>query len=191
MGIGAVVLAAGESRRFGTPKQLLEYQGENIVRRAARSAIEAGLNPVIVVLGANASSVEPNLDDLEVVKVTNEQWLSGQASSLALGIATAREMSCDAVTVVLADQPLVNSESLEILKKSFSDTNRVVASRYNDVLGAPAIFGSEHFADLLQMQGDHGAGKWLRSNSEIVTAVDLPEGAVDIDTPDDLKQLQQ
>jgi CTP:molybdopterin cytidylyltransferase MocA len=188
--IAGIILAAGGSSRFGAPKQLLAHRGENLVRRAARSASEAGLSPVIVVLGAYASSIEIFLAGLEfVVLVVNEEWESGQASSLRAGAQKAAGLGCDAALIILADQPLVDRDSLTKLVGCFTLTERVIASRHSGVLGAPALFGAEYFDDLMSLGGDHGAGQWLRSHPELVTPVDIDEAAFDIDTPDDLKHL--
>jgi CTP:molybdopterin cytidylyltransferase MocA len=188
--IAGIVLAAGGSSRFGSPKQLLTHHGENLVRRAARAALESGLDPVIVVLGAYRESVEIFVAGLEpLVIINNDAWETGQASSLRAGISQAMTSGCDGALVMLADQPLVDTLSLSSLVERFGRDNRVVASRYSGVIGAPAVFGSEYFDRLLALIGDHGAGQWLRSNADLVTAVDLDEAAVDVDTPDDLKHL--
>lgn len=188
--IAAVILAAGGSARFGTPKQLLTIHGENIVHRSARIAVEAGLDPIIVVLGAYASSIELFLSGLErVTTVINENWESGQASSLRAGIERAALLKCDAALVLLADQPLVESSSVERLVNAFDDKHRVIASHYQGVMGAPALFAHEYFANLLELTGDHGAGAWLRKNPDAVTSVTMNEAAVDIDIPDDIKRI--
>lgn len=189
--IAAVILAAGGSARFGYPKQLLTHQGENLVRRAAIAAIDAKLNPVIVVLGAYASTIMQQLAGLDAVTVVeNATWMEGQATSLLLGIQAATSAGADAVLVMLADQPFIDSDALEKLIGVFDEKHRLVASHYSGTIGAPAIFGSEFFNDLKRLSGDQGAGKWLRERGEEVTSVDLAEAATDIDTPDDLKHLR-
>ena len=152
--------------------------------------MESGLDPVIVVLGAYRESVESFLSGLErLVIVENEEWATGQASSLRAGIRQAMSSGSDAALVMLADQPLVDASSILSLVGIFGRENRVIASRYSGVIGAPAIFGSEYFEKLLSLSGDHGAGKWLRANLSAVTGVDMNEATVDIDTPDDLAHL--
>jgi len=84
--VAGVVLAAGESSRYGQPKQLLEWKGEPFVRVVAKRALDAGLSPVIVVTGANAEQVESAVKDLNVRIVRNNEWKSGQASSIREGI---------------------------------------------------------------------------------------------------------
>lgn len=189
--IAAVILAAGGSSRFGFPKQLLTHQGENLVRRAAVAAIDARLSPVIVVLGAYASTIAQQLAGLDAITlVDNADWAEGQATSLALGVDAAAAVDADAMLVMLADQPLVNSDSLRRLIDRFDGEHRLVAARYSGTIGAPAIFGSEFFDDLERLHGDHGAGKWLRDREGDVTTVELEEAATDIDTPDDLPELR-
>ena len=188
--IAAVILAAGGSARFGTPKQLLIQHGENLVQRIARIAIDAGLDPVIVVLGAFAPSIKIFLSGFDrLTIVTNENWESGQASSLRAGINRAISLDSDAAVILLADQPLVDETSIRRIVDAFDLEHRVVASSYSDVLGAPALFSKEFFTSLLELSGDHGAGAWLRANADVVTAVKMDEAALDIDTPDDLKHL--
>jgi molybdenum cofactor cytidylyltransferase len=189
--IAAVILAAGGSSRFGYPKQLLTHEGENLVRRAATAAIDAKLSPVIVVLGAYASTIKQQLSGIDAaIFVENAKWANGQASSLRLGIKAAMSVDADAALVMLADQPLVDSDSLSKLIHAFDEDHRLVAASYSNTIGAPAIFGAEYFNDLVRLRGDHGAGKWLRERKESVTHVTLDEAAADIDTPDDLKHLR-
>jgi CTP:molybdopterin cytidylyltransferase MocA len=190
--IAAIILAAGGSARFGSPKQLLDHHGENVVQRAARAATEAGLWPVIVVLGAYASLIVSFVvGSPDIIVVVNEQWESGQASSLRAGIEQAAQVWSDGALIMLADQPLIDTASLEKLLAAFDGEHRIVASHYNNILGAPAIFGAEHFESLAALEGDHGAGAWIRERVDQVTAVTMSEAAFDIDTPDDLKHLRR
>jgi molybdenum cofactor cytidylyltransferase len=86
--VAGIVLAAGESARFGNTKQLLDWKGEPFVRAVALTALEAGLSPVIVVTGANAEKVELVLENLNVIIVRNEDWKSGQGSSIKAGVSS-------------------------------------------------------------------------------------------------------
>lgn len=187
--IAGVILAAGGSARFGSPKQLITHYGENIVRRAARAALEAGLNPVIVVLGAYASTILPFLAGLDsVVTVLNDNWEDGQSTSLITGLDEAQRQECDAAVILLADQPGIDSDSIERLVREY-EPHQAVASEYGGILGAPALVPSEFFSELRTIRGDQGAGKWLRENPDRVTAIAMSEAAFDIDTPDDLEHL--
>lgn len=185
-----MILAAGGSARFGSPKQLLDHHGENLVQRAVRVATESGLDPVIVVLGAYASSIEPFLAGFPDITVAiNDEWASGQASSLRVGIEQAASEQPDGALILLADQPLIDSSSIENLLDAFDSEHRIIASRYDGVLGVPAVFGFEHFGALTTLEGDHGAGAWIRERGDYVTGVTMDEATFDIDTQDDLKHL--
>lgn len=243
--VAAIVLAAGASTRLGTPKQHVLYQGEPLVRRAARSALEAGASPVLVVLGAalrsesdlqsrrhtnrlhinldrsaqTSSQRSPNstitdvssvqaLAGLPVTVVANPDHATGMGSSLRAGMAallaaphephdgsvqsqavagagTPEPAAPDRVLLLVADQPLVTAEHLRLLL-SAPAPDGIVAAAYNGRLGVPAIFSRQHFTALAAAEGDQGARTLLRTLP--ATPFDLPEAAVDIDTPDDLRQ---
>jgi len=172
---------------MGFPKQLIVHEGEALVRRIARAAVEAGGNPVVVVLGANAEMIAPVLSGLpSVTTVVNGKWNTGLSSSLTVGLTALFEIApCDAVLVTLADQPLVDSAALKPLLAAFGGERRIVASAYDDTIGVPAIFGREHVGALMGLTGDAGAGAWLRSRAGEVTSVPLDAAAIDIDTPSD------
>ncbi|MFN2153135.1 MAG: selenium cofactor biosynthesis protein YqeC, partial [Anaerolineales bacterium] len=88
--IAGIILAAGEARRYGQPKQLLDWRGEPFVRAVAKTALEAGLSPVIVVTGAYSNEVVSAVQDLSVQIVHNPEWQSGQASSVRAGLGPLR-----------------------------------------------------------------------------------------------------
>lgn len=189
--LGAIVLAAGGSSRLGHPKQLIIHAGETLVRHAALAALEAGADPIVVVLGSDAARVAPELNIPSVQIVINENWENGLASSLSAGLhAITAKRSCDAVMVTLADQPLVDSTALERLISAFDANHRIVAAAYAGTVGVPAIFGSEHIPELLLLEGDTGASKWMRARIHDVTAVPLPEAELDIDTQADAARWQ-
>ncbi len=186
-----MILAAGGSTRFGSPKQLFEYEGQPLVRRAATTAAAAGLDPVIVVLGAHAEEVAKALASMgSLTLVTNAGWHTGQASSLTLGIEAAIAANAEAAVVMLADQPLVDARSLERFVTAFRAGHRVIAASYEDTFGAPALFGAEHFGAIMSLPGDHGAGRWLKENSSIVTTIRMDSAAVDVDSPEDAAAIE-
>lgn len=185
------MLAAGGSTRLGYPKQLIPHEGKPLVAHAAGVALEAGADPVIVVLGARADEIRPAVARLAGVSVVvNSAWESGLASSLAAGIrAAVAAAACDGIMVTLADQPLVNVALLRRLMTAFRAGARVVASGYDGSPGVPALFGREHAPDLMGLTGDAGAGPWLRSRLREVTIVPLESALVDLDTPADVTRL--
>jgi molybdenum cofactor cytidylyltransferase len=176
---------------LGFPKQLIVHEGEPLVRRIAMAAVEAGADPVVVVLGANAEMIAPALSGLaSVTTVTNQEWKTGMASSLATGLrALLEDAPCDGVLVTLADQPFVDAAALTRLVAAFGGERRIVASSYANTIGVPAIFAREHVDALMRLTGDAGAGSWLRSRSSEVTSVPLDAAALDIDTLSDANHL--
>jgi molybdenum cofactor cytidylyltransferase len=162
------------------------------VRRTAVAALDAGACRVVVVLGATAATIAAALSGLAAVTIAmNPDWDKGLASSLAVGLsAFLADDSCDAVLVTLADQPLIDGKALRRLLTGFDDEHRIIASAYRDTIGVPAVFGREHFDDLMRLTGDRGAGSWLRARQNEVTRVPLYSAALDIDTPSDLARLR-
>ena len=158
------------------------------MRRAAKAALDAGARPVVVVLGADAPMIAPELSRLRHVRtVINTHWSTGLASSLSTGLRALMELAgCDAVLVTLVDQPNVDAAALKKLIAAFDSEHRIVASAYSGTIGVPAVFGCEYVKDLMRLEGDTGAGRWLRDHPENVTTVELPEAAVDIDTEEDI-----
>lgn len=176
---------------MGRPKQLIHHAGQPLVLRAARSAIEAGADPVIVVVGAHAAEIRTALSGLADLRiVVNTEWQAGLASSLVCGLRAAMEdEACDGILVTLADQPLVDAAALHSLMEAFRAGARLVASGYDGVPGVPALFGREHAPALMGLTGDAGAGGWLRNRLADVTIVPLDRAALDLDTPEDLARL--
>jgi molybdenum cofactor cytidylyltransferase len=192
-GVGAVILAAGASTRMGVPKQLLQFGGETMLRRAASVALKAGCRPVVVVTGADAAASRKALRGLDVREAENAQWESGISSSVRVGIealVTANPRIA-AVVLMLCDQPFVTRETITQLVTAHLETGRsIVASRYGGSYGVPALFGKAHFAELTTLKGDAGAKRVIQKHLPKVHLVPFPEGEIDIDTPDDLARLQ-
>lgn len=189
---GLVILAAGASRRMGSPKQLIEIDGRPLLVRAIEAALAAPVWPVVVVLGANAVAIRPVIGHLPVLVVENPAWSEGMASSIREGVATLRQFSrtLDAAVLALCDQPGFSAATVESLLAAHRATTRgIVAARYAGRLGAPALFAREHFAALTALTGEEGARDLLNADPARVAAVELPELARDLDTPADLEGL--
>jgi molybdenum cofactor cytidylyltransferase len=189
---GAVVLAAGGSRRLGRPKQLLELRGEPLVRRAARIAAEAGFAPVVVVVGAEADAVGAALAGGPFTVVANERWESGVASSIRRGIEALRATRGDVDGALLAtcDQPLVEPGHLAALAAAASSEGKAIAaSSYGGTVGVPALFTRAVLDELLALEGDHGAKRVIARDADRVARVELPGGERDVDTEADWSAL--
>lgn len=188
--VGIIILAAGNSTRFGSPKQLFKYHGVTLIRRAALSAINVGVGPVIVSTGAEHRAVEKELAGLVVTPAFNPDWQSGMSSSLtsALKSLTSTHSNVDAVVFMLCDQPLIDREKLSMLIKTYETTDSpIVASEYSGTLGVPALFDRSMFGELMQLTGDEGAKSVIRKNAELLARVPMPEAAYDIDSIGDVE----
>jgi molybdenum cofactor cytidylyltransferase len=185
---GAVVLAAGASTRMGVPKQLLELAGKPLLVRAVEAALASPAWPVVVVLGADAEKIRPALARLPVLVTENAAWAEGMAASIRAGVTTLQQFSrrLDAALIALCDQPAFSADTIAQLVAAQRATGRsIVAARYAGRHGAPALFLREHFPTLTHLTGEEGARALLNDQPELVTAVDLPALAVDLDTPED------
>ena len=205
-GVAGVILAAGSSSRLGTPKQLLRYRGETLLHRTVRLAIAAGLDPVHVVLGCDASAVGDALEELRgrVTTVVNSDWQAGMGSSLALGIASlpgadtrpepdASVETCPddadaepgAALVLVTDQPRLSHAILaEIAAAYRTGGAALVASRYaSGAVGVPALFARRYFPELTRLVGDRGARALFARHRDQLVTVAFPAGDLDIDTP--------
>lgn len=190
--IGAVVLAAGASTRMGAPKQTLVFGGETMLRRAARAALDAGCRPVVVVTGAHAAEVRRELRGLDVREAVNTRWETGMASSVRAGLAALLEADAEtsAAVLMLCDQPYVNAEVIALLITAHRETGRaVVASRYGESFGVPALFDRTLFAELTRLEGEGGAKQVIKAQAAEAHFVHFPGGETDVDTPDDLSRL--
>lgn len=182
--IAIVVLAAGSSRRLGHPKQLVPFRGTPLVAHAARTALDAGLGPVVVVLGAHAETVAPALAGLDARIVTNRAWADGVGRSIAAGVdAAGLDPACEAVILMTCDQPGVSAEHLRRLAATWHATAAgTVGSAYGGTTGIPALFARSTFASLMELTPSAGARTLLISGP----AVPCDACEQDVDTPSEL-----
>jgi molybdenum cofactor cytidylyltransferase len=159
--VAAVVLAAGASRRLGRAKQTMEIGGETLLERAVRVAIEAGLEPVIVVV--RDPGVASVLGGFEIL--VNAFADEGMASSIRCGVARAEEIGVAGVVVMACDQVLLRAEHLRAL---CGEADRVTGSGYAGKVGIPAYFPAEKFGELMELRGDVGARALLLGAAAVV-----------------------
>jgi xanthine dehydrogenase accessory factor len=188
--IGAAVLAAGASRRLGRPKQLVSVEGQQLVRRMAEMALQAGCRPVAVVLGAHATEVGAAVAHLPVVCLSNPEWAEGMGSSVRAAARWATGAGLDALMLVLVDQLRLSREHLDALRAASDQGRRIAASAYQGLLGVPAIFPRQFFVALQALEGDSGARQLLRGNLP-VTGVSWPAGMYDLDQMADLVEMTE
>lgn len=179
-----VLLAAGESRRYGSPKQLAMVQGEPMLRRTAGVAMASGA-PVLVVLGAQAEAVQCALDGLQVTVIDCADWAAGMGRSLAAGASAVTRLFPEAsgLLLCLADQPLIEAAMLrQLLQRHRQIPHKILACAHGETLGPPVLFPRDCIVELAQWSGSDGARAMLQRESQRVERCEIAMGA-DVDTP--------
>jgi molybdenum cofactor cytidylyltransferase len=188
--VGGILLAAGGSSRMGHPKQLLTWRDEPLVRHAARNALQAGLSPLVIVIGAHADQVRKAVMDLPVRLVDNPEWDQGQSSSVKAGL-EAMPPETGAAIFLLVDQPYTSSGLIRSLVDLHSRTlSPLVAPRVGERRANPVLFDRQVFPDLMAVQGDMGGRKLFSKHP--VSWLDWPDEKLllDIDTEEDYQRLR-
>ncbi|WP_336037908.1 nucleotidyltransferase family protein [Halobacterium yunchengense] len=192
--VAGVLLAAGTSSRFGGDNKLLaSVDGEPMVRRSARTLLDAGLDRVLVVVGHEADRVRAALADAPVEFVENADYASGQASSVraavrALAGADGDDASVDAAVFALGDMPYVDPGSVRALVAAYeAGAGSALAAGVRGERGNPVLFDSRHFPALADREGDAG-GRAVLLDAEDAAVVETGDPGVrrDVDEPGDL-----
>ena len=184
MKTAAVILAAGASTRFGSPKQLARLDGRTMVETVIDVAAAAGLVPLIAVVPSELTLPE------SVVRAVNDEPAAGMSRSLRLGLA-AIPADVDAAMILLGDQPGIRVEVLRSLLRKATRTDRpVVAACAEGRMGPPVLLRRPAFGLAVEVTGDAGLRRILETHPEMVCAVEVGEHAPDVDTPADLAALQ-
>lgn len=189
--VAGIVLAAGASMRMGGNKLFFEIDGETLLRRAARAALAAGLDPVIVVLGHEADRALEALADLRCQPVLNFNYVRGVNESLRTGIGCVPAEAA-AACVMLADMPFVASAMLATLIERFRASDApLVVSRYGDVNAPPILYARSLFEELLSTEGEACGKQVVRRHRGEALTVSWPEEALtDVDVPEDYERLK-
>ena len=186
-----IVLAAGASTRFGSPKQLARVQGMPMLQLALSRAQAVAGHSVSVVLGANAAQIAPALARSPVALVINRDWAEGLAASIRAGIEHLPG-HCGGALLLLADQCAVTSADLQRLADAWHrDRRAIVSAQYAGGWGVPAIFPRSSFPALLALRGERGAQVLLRHPAGERVGVPMPSAAIDVDTLQELQALER
>jgi len=187
-----IILAAGESTRFGAPKQLLDWKGKPFVRQVAETALQAGLWPVVVVTGFCATDVESALNGLPVNIVRNPEYQQGQSTSIRAGIESLSGKAGAAV-FLLADQPQIPVDVIRALVESHGQNMQAILAPLvlENRRANPVLFDRDTFPDLMQLTGDVGGRgifdkhrvEYLPWHDEILL--------LDVDKPEDYQKLKE
>lgn len=188
--VAGIVLAAGASTRLGRNKLFVELEGESLLRRAVRQVSNAGLDPVVVVLGHEADRAREELVGLQIEPVLNADYLQGVNSSLRAGITAVSQAT--AAVVVLADMPFVTTAMIATLVDRYRTSSApLVISDYGGVNAPPMLYDRSLFNELLSMQGE-GCGKQVvkRHRDEALVVVWPEDALTDLDVPEDYDRVK-
>ena len=187
-----VILAAGESKRMGRPKQNLLFKGKTLLQIAVDTALASSCRPVIVVLGANSQIITPTLNYPDINILYNDNWKEGMASSIRAAVSEVKsDGTVDSILFMLCDQPFVSTALIEdMLSRKQKSGKGIVACTYDNIAGVPMLFSRAFFAELSQLKGQEGAKKILQNHHpDDIILVPFDKGDTDIDTPEDYRQL--
>ena len=195
--IAGIILAAGESTRYGQTKQLLDWRGEPFVRVVARTALDAGLSPIFVVTGANAEKVELSLKGLDIKVVQNTEWKSGQGSSIGTGIHALQPPvgltgtnRVGGAIFLLTDQPQITTSIIRALvEKHAEGLYPIVVPIVMDQRANPVLFDRSTFNDLLSIKGDMGGRAIFHKHRVEYLPWHDDRLLLDVDTPEMYQRL--
>lgn len=191
--ISLIILAAGESSRLGTPKQLLMYKGKNLMQHTIDMTRKLSLETVVVV-GAFKEEILARVNVYKANVVENVAWSEGLASSIRCGLREVLKTNPETVAIILllSDQPFLTIEILkEIIEKYYDSGQSIIHCSYGDASGPPTLFHKSLFPYLMELKGGQGAKKVVEMFPDRVGYVDFPKGRFDIDTAADYQQLKQ
>ena len=187
--LAIVILAAGASRRFGSPKQLARWQESSLLQRAITVASALLDCDVSVVLGAHVESIKAQIDLSAINCIHNDAWASGMASSIRAAV-TALCEDYDALLFIAADQAGLDAQSLNRLFNAWRrQPGKPACASFGNEVGIPAIFPRAYYPELMALEGDRGGKRILLAHDAELVRVNLPEAAIDIDVPADLENL--
>ncbi len=194
--VSAVVLAAGASMRMGRAKQLLPLGETTVLARALENVRSAGLDDIVLVLGASAEAIRRQLPHplLQGVKVVlNPAYGQGMASSLSEGLSAVDRQS-DAALIVLGDQPFLQPLTLhQIIDRYRGSRAQIVVPTYQGERGNPVLLDRSVFPEAMALEGDVGCRAIFANHLEGISKVEVEDMGVllDLDDPADYERLKQ
>lgn len=188
--VAGILLAAGTSSRMGRNKLLLELEGEPLLRRAARRALEAGLSPLVAVLGHEAERARAELGGFPSRVVVNPDFEAGITSSLHAGLAAVPD-EASALVVMLADMPYVTPEMIAGLVERYrTGTAPLVISDYQGVNAPPMLYDRSLFGELAAMPGPGCGRQVVKRHRDEADVCTWPAAALaDVDVPEDYERI--
>jgi molybdenum cofactor cytidylyltransferase len=190
--LSVLILAAGNSSRLGSPKQLIEFEGKTLIERITETALSIS-EEVLIVLGGNAEMILPKLLRFKdtISTVFNPDWHEGMGTSIRVGVEQLANKS-DLILILLSDQPFISKVLLQNMLQTYAKSqNHIVSCVYNSTLGVPMLFDKSTFSELLKLNGDKGAKSFLQLYKNTISTIEFPEGIIDIDTLEDVEKLKR
>ncbi len=189
--VSLILLAAGSSSRMGQSKQLLKIGDGSLLAHSVAIAIASTLRTVVV-LGANEEEHRKAIAHLPVDIISNVDWKKGMGGSLKAGLKYLlnRAPLTEAVLVMVCDQPLLTTAHLEKLRTKYETSFKpIITSYYSGTPGVPALFHNSLFSEIMDLPDDQGAKQIFQRHTNDMLTIDFPQGALDLDTPDDYKNF--
>ncbi len=186
-----LILAAGESKRLGEPKQLLPYKETTLLAHAIKEAKSIERSEVFVVIGAHFSEIFQSIRDQKVTIIKNNNWKKGMGSSLSKGIKFIRNKNAfDRVLVTLSDLPLVDRSHYEaLISLSIQSRKRIILTDYETTSGVPTIFDKSLFNELSLLINDEGAKPVIAKYKKEVIGFTSTTPYFDVDTLESYQEL--
>ena len=187
-----LLLAAGNSSRMGKPKMLLPFNGKTLLQHSINEIKKISDQKLLVITGCYHSLLKEQLQQQQILFFQNEHWQEGMASSIGAGMKYILQYFPGAanVMILVCDQPFISAGLFQqMITKKSQLTKGIIACRYNDTTGVPVLFDKKYFARLAILKGDFGAKKLVQQFVEDTAVIDFPEGATDIDTPEDYEKF--
>ena len=191
-----IILAAGQSKRFGRLKQLLKLKNRYLIEWVLEAALDSNLASVVLILGYQNERVRRVLGTKirhpRLRVVTNKRYQEGLSRSLQMGLAEVQNAFAS-VMFLLGDQPLVKTETINHLLECFSQSDKdICVPIYRGKRGTPTIISHKYYRQILNLQGDVGARNFIKAHPDLILEVEVddPLCFFDIDTPEDLTVLQ-
>jgi len=185
--VSALVLAAGKSERMGRPKQLMPFGTSTIVEQTIDNLLLSDVNDIIVVLGYKAEEVREKIADRPVRITFNRAYQRGLSTSIVAGLNLVDEKS-QAIMIALADQPVIDSKTINRLMKVFRSHDKGIAiPTYQGRRGHPVIFSIKYKEEFFRLKGDIGGRQIIREHPDDILEVAVDSEAIntDIDTESD------
>lgn len=191
--VGVLILAAGNSSRMGSIKQLLPWENTTLMAHSIHQAERSNAREVLVVLGANFDLIRRKLSSQRGEFVENKNWKRGLGTSISCGVgyALSKWGNLNGLLVMLADQPLIDTSYLNLMIEKFETSEKgIIATKYKSRVGVPAIFSFTYFQELKELHDDFGAKKMIAKFKDDIFEMEGRGKTEDIDTLEDYKRLK-